>query len=214
MKQPYPIAREGFPYIIGLAVVTLVTYFLWPILSILPLILTFFVAFFFRNPKRVIPQDEGILVSPADGRVMWIEEVEEERFFKGKAIKISIFLSVFNVHLNRTPVSGKVTYRAYREGKMIPAFKSHASDINEKNFVGIENDLIKVLVTQVTGFIARRIVCWVKEGQELQRGQLFGLIKFGSCTEIYVPKSVEILVKEGERVIGGETVIGRIKNEF
>lgn len=214
MKQSYPIAREGFPYIIGLAVVTLVTYFLWPILSILPLILTFFVAFFFRNPKRVIPQDEGILVSPADGRVMWIEEVEEERFFKGKAIKISIFLSVFNVHLNRTPVSGKVTYRAYREGKMIPAFKSHASDINEKNFVGIENDLIKVLVTQVTGFIARRIVCWVKEGQELQRGQLFGLIKFGSCTEIYVPKSVEILVKEGERVIGGETVIGRIKNEF
>jgi len=182
-------------------------------LAAIPGALLFFVLFFFRNPPRKIPPDNGILVSPADGTVMEICEVYEDRFIKGKAVKISIFLSVFNVHLNRTPVEGKVKYRSYRPGKMVPAFKSHASEINERNYVGIENDVLRVLVTQITGFIARRIVCWVSLNDSVARGQLFGMIKFGSCTEIIVPLNVEVLVSRGQKVIGGETVIGRLKDE-
>lgn len=213
MKQPYIIAREGIPYLIFLWVLILVMAYITPYASIIPFILFVFVAFFFRNPKRTIPQDPDILVSPADGVIMEISNVYEDRFLNSNAVKVSIFLSIFNVHLNRAPIAGAVKYRAYRPGKFIPAFKSHASDINEKNYVGIENDKIKILVNQVTGFIARRIVCWVKVNEELNRGELFGLIKFGSCTEIIVPLNVEITVKKGDKVVGGETQIGRIKDE-
>lgn len=213
MEQPYIIAREGIPYVLVTALLTALGFLLHPIVGIILLIVTFFMAFFFRNPKRTIPADERIAVSPADGVIMEIREVYEDRFFKGKATKVSIFLSVFNVHLNRIPISGEVKYRDYREGKMIPAFKSHASDINEKSFVGVANDHLQVMVTQVTGFIARRIVTWVKVGDNLNRGDLFGLIKFGSCTEIFLPPEVEILVQQGQKVVGGETIIGRLPNE-
>ncbi len=214
MNQPFIIAKEGFPYLVGLGVVTAVLYLLSPWAAIIPGILFLFVAFFFRNPKRTIPADETVLVSPADGTVMYIDEIDEDMFIKGKAKRVSIFLSVFNVHLNRCPVAGEVKYIHYRPGKMIPAFKSHASDINEKNFVGIENGKLRIMVTQITGFVARRIVCWVREGDKVFKGDLFGLIKFGSCTEIIVPMGVEIAVKPGEKVVGGETVIGRLKNDY
>lgn len=213
MNQPFIIAREGFPYIIVLLILTILATLLNPIIAIMPLILLIFVAFFFRNPQRTIPEEDNILVSPADGVVMEITEVFEDRFLHTHAVKVSIFLSVFNVHLNRAPIEGTIKYRAYRAGKFIPAFKSHASDINEKNYVGIENNKIKILVNQVTGFIARRIVCWVNANDKISRGDLFGMIKFGSCTEIIVPLNVDISVKKGDKVVGGETIIGRIKDE-
>lgn len=142
---------------------------------------------------------------------MDVEKVYEEHFLKCECMRIRIFLSLFNVHVNRTPMNGKVTYVKYREGKMLPAFKSHASELNEKNYVGIENDKVKYLVTQVTGFIARRIVCWVKVGDVLQKGQRFGLIKFGSCTELFLPLEIEILARNGQKVQGGITELGRLR---
>lgn len=209
MKYSSIIARDAVPYLAVLGALTAVFLYLYPPLSVVPGILFLFVAFFFRNPPRKIPADEGLLISPADGVIMDISEIDEDRFIKGKAVKISIFLSVFNVHLNRCPMDGVIKYRSYRPGKMIPAFKSHASDINEKNYVGIENNGMRIMVTQITGFIARRIVCWVNMEDKVSRGDIFGLIKFGSCTEIIVPTSVKIMVSKGEKVVGGETIIGR-----
>ncbi|MDN5294369.1 MAG: phosphatidylserine decarboxylase [Eubacteriales bacterium] len=210
-RESFPITRDAFPYLLVLLLLAGIFYFIFLPLSIFFLILAGFVAFFFRNPRRTIPGDESLIVSPADGTVMEVSRVYEDSFLKGEAWKVSIFLSLFNVHLNRSPIAGEVKFRAYRPGKFLPAFKSHASEINEKNFVGIEKDGLRVLVTQITGLIARRIVCWVETGDRLEKGQLFGLIKFGSCTEIFLPLDVEITVKPKDKVKGGETVIGRIK---
>lgn len=207
----YIICREGWLYLIILLIITVIVYFISPLLAIFPGIIFLFVLFFFRNPERSIPADESVIVSPADGVVMSIGKVFENNFIKNEVICIKIFLNIFNVHVNRSPIKGKVVYKAYQPGKMLPAFKSHASEINEKNYIGIENDKLKVLVTQVTGFIARRIVCWVNEGDLLLKGQRFGLIKFGSCTEIFLPSDTEIYVKNGQKVRGGETIIGRVK---
>ena len=213
MLKQYPISRDGWVYLVILAALAVLAYFIWPWLVILPLILFLFVAFFFRNPERAIPEDELTLVSPADGVVMDVETVFEDRFFQGECTRIRIFLSLFNVHVNRAPMAGEVVFRAYRPGQMLPAFKSHASELNEKNFVGIKNQHLQILVTQVTGFVARRIVCWVKKGDSVARGERFGLIKFGSCTELFVPSQVEILVGSGNKVRGGVDVLGRVKKE-
>lgn len=212
MKQ-YPISRDGWLYLAILAVLTVVAYWAWPWLAILPGFLFLFVLYFFRNPERTIPTDELTLVSPADGVVMDVERVFEDQFFNGESIRVRIFLSLFNVHVNRSPMAGDVVFRAYREGKMLPAFKSHASELNEKNYVGIQNNTLRILVTQVTGFVARRIVCWVNKGDKVTKGERFGLIKFGSCTEVFVPTHVEIMVSPGEKVRGGVSVIGRVSVE-
>ena len=212
MKQ-YPISRDGWFYLVILAVLTVLAYWVWPWLVILPGVVFLFIAFFFRNPERDISTDELSLVSPADGVVMDVERVFEDQFLNGESIRVRIFLSIFNVHVNRSPMVGKVVFRAYRQGKMIPAFKSHASELNEKNYVGIQNNHLQILVTQVTGFIARRIVCWVNMGDTIAKGERFGLIKFGSCTEIFVPTNVEIMVSPGDKVCGGISVIGRVSVE-
>ena len=212
MKQ-YPISRDGWLYLVILAVIMGLAYWVWPWLVILPGILFLFVLFFFRNPNRAIPPDELSLVSPADGVVMDVERVFEDQFLNGESIRVRIFLSIFNVHVNRSPMAGEVVFRAYRPGQMIPAFKSHASELNEKNYVGIRNQHLQILVTQVTGFIARRIVCWVNKGDKVTRGKRFGLIKFGSCTEIFVPTDVEIKISPGDKVRGGVSIIGRVTVE-
>jgi phosphatidylserine decarboxylase len=212
VKQ-YPISRDGWFYLVILAVLTVLAYWVWPWLVILPGVVFLFIAFFFRNPERDISTDELSLVSPADGVVMDVERVFEDQFLNGESIRVRIFLSIFNVHVNRSPMVGKVVFRAYRQGKMIPAFKSHASELNEKNYVGIQNNHLQILVTQVTGFIARRIVCWVNMGDTIAKGERFGLIKFGSCTEIFVPTNVEIMVSPGDKVCGGISVIGRVSVE-
>ena len=207
----FPIRKESIIYIIILGIITLISFYFIPLLAIIPFTLLLFIVYFFRDPYRIISADETQFVSPADGRVMEITELDEDTFIKGRAIKVSIFLSIFNVHINRSPISGKVKYISYRPGKYLPAFKSHASEINERNTIGIENDRTKVLVHQITGFVARRIVCWSKKGDMLNQGDKFGLIKFGSCTEIIVPYGVDIMVKKDDIVRGGITIIGVIK---
>ncbi|MHB8075277.1 phosphatidylserine decarboxylase family protein [Desulfosporosinus fructosivorans] len=212
MKQ-YPISRDAWFYLAILAFLMVLAYWVWPWLVVIPGILFLFILFFFRNPERVIPTDELMLVSPADGVVMDVERVMEDQFLNGESIRVRIFLSVFNVHINRCPMAGEVVFRSYRPGLMIPAFKSHASELNEKNYVGIQNEHLKILVTQVTGFIARRIVCWVNMGDKVAKGERFGLIKFGSCSEIFVPTNVEIMISPGDKVRGGVSVIGRVSVE-
>lgn len=209
-RETFPIASAGWTYLLVLAAITGILYWLYKPASAITASLFFFTAFFFRNPQRKIPKDSKAILSPADGVVMSVTSVAEDQFIKGSARKVSIFLSVFNVHINRSPVAGEVKYVKYISGKFLPAFKSHASEINERNYLGIESNGLKVLVCQITGFIARRIVCYATIGSSLDQGQMFGLIKFGSCTEVYVPDNVDILVKPGEAVRGGKTLIGRI----
>jgi len=212
VKQ-YPVSRDAWFYLGILAFLMVLAYWIWPLLVILPGILFLFILYFFRNPERVIPTDELVLVSPADGVIMDVERVFEDQFLNRESIRVRIFLSIFNVHVNRCPMAGEVVFRAYRPGQMIPAFKSHASEVNEKNYVGIQNEHLQILVTQVTGFIARRIVCWVKKGDKVAIGERYGLIKFGSCSEIFLPTNVEILVSPGDKVRGGLSIIGRVSAE-
>lgn len=197
-------------YTVALSVLAIIFYLVFPALVVVPVVLLVFVLFFFRNPKRKVPAGENCILSPADGVIMEIDEVVEERFIQGPAIRISIFLSIFNVHLNRSPLHGEVRYRYYRPGQFIPAFKSHASDINEKNFIGIESSGFKVMVCQITGFIARRIKCWADEGKSLAGGELIGIIKFGSGTEIFIPAGSDLYVKKGDKVKAGETALGAL----
>lgn len=210
MKQ-YPISRDGWSYLSVLAGLTALAYWFRPGLSIFPGTLFFITLFFFRNPEREVLEDEFTLVSPADGVVMDVERVFEERFFKGESIRIRIYQSLLNVHVNRSPMRGNVVYRAYREGKMLPIMKGPASERNEKNYLGIQNDYARIFITQVTGFLTHRIVCWVKSGDQVERGERFGWIKLGSCTEIFLPPDVEVTVSAGDKVRGGETIIGRVK---
>lgn len=197
-------------YLLVLAVLMVVFYYFAPILMPLPALLIIFTIYFFRNPKRDIPAEENLILSPADGVILGIDEVYEDKFIKDRAIRVNIFLSIYNVHINRSPLQGEVKYRYYRPGKFIPAFKSHASEINEKNFIGIENESFKLMVCQITGFIARRIKCWVDEGKKLAGGEIIGIIKFGSGTELFIPVGSRLLVKKGDKVRAGETIIGTL----
>lgn len=208
--ESLPIVPSAWPYLVFFLLAAVVAYVFHPWLAVFPLVGFFFTAYFFRNPKRAVPRSEGRILSPADGVVREIRTVDADPFIGGPAVRLSIFLSIFNVHLNRSPVAGRVFMRHYRPGKYIPAFKSHASEVNERNLVGIESAAGPVLVTQITGFLARRIVCWAQTGDFLEQGQLFGLIRFGSCTELVLPANVLLTVQRGQKVKGGVTVIGRI----
>ena len=209
-----PIVKEGYIYIILLALITLIT--MWGVniyWSIIPLVLTIFVTFFFRNPERYIANNEKIILSPADGKVMSVSEpFYEEKFLNQEAVKVTIFLSIFNVHVNRSPISGEIKFRDYACGRFRPAYKSSVAWENERHTIGIENGDFRIIVTQIAGLLARRIVSWVELGSYLNQGDRYGMIKFGSCTEIIVPKEVEISVKKGDRVKGGITVIGKVAN--
>ena len=205
------IAKEGYPFILVLAIAAVGAYLYLPPLSALFLFLMGFVAFFFRDPERPVPTDPRAAVSPADGRVMYVKKVTEDRFLKGEATLVSIFLSITDVHINRSPIEGAVKYREYVPGKYIVAYAEKASEINERNYLGLEKDGLKVLVCQIAGLVARRIVCWAGEGSYLQKGERFGLIKFGSCTQVYLPPEVEVTVKPGDVVRGGISIIGRMQ---
>lgn len=209
----FPIAREGFPFILGAALLTLVTVWLAGWWAVLPGLLLAFVTFFFRDPERQVPSGEDTLVSPADGRVMWVKRVYESRYLQSEATLVSIFLSPADVHLNRAPLAGRVEYVDYVPGKYLVAYADKASEINERNYIGINSGRHKVLVVQIAGLVARRIVCWPKVGDWLEKGQRFGLIKFGSCTQVYLPPGMEATVVAGQRVVGGSTVVGRVSRE-
>lgn len=198
------MVKEGFPFVgITLFIAIIFAIFqLWIGVAIFGL-LTLFMAYFFRNPHRTIPTEPNIIVSPADGRVTRVEENEQGKF-------ISIFLSPLDVHVNRSPIAGKITKVDYIYGKKMPATSNNASLVNERNSLLIEGEKLKVTVTQIAGIVARRIVCWNKEGDNLERGQLFGLIKFSSRTDLQMPANVEVLVKIDDKVKGGETIIARV----
>jgi phosphatidylserine decarboxylase len=208
MKQ-YPVAKEGWLFLAILIILCVITYQLFQWWVMLPAIILVFIVFFFRNPLRSIPDMEEIIVAPADGVINSVQEQFEGRYLGEDAVKISIFLSIFNVHVNRSPCEGKVDYLQRVPGRFVMANRREAGEINTKNCIGLQTPWGKVLVVQITGLIARRIVCWAEEGDQLYKGQRFGLIRFGSCTELYLPRSVALEVKPGDKVKGGETILGR-----
>ncbi len=176
-------------------------------------VLVFFMAFFFRDPDRVIPAGEGLYVSPADGKVIGIRYVSEKKYIDVEATEISIFMSPLDVHVNRSPCDGRVAAVRYSPGKFMAAYKDDASIRNENIVMVIENERGKVLVRQVAGFVARRAVCRVKEGDMVKRGDRYGIIKFSSRLDVYLPNSSELQVKPGDKVKAGETVIAIAKRQ-
>lgn len=204
------IAREGFPFIFALALAAAaLTWMGFQGLAVSVFAAMLFVVFFFRNPERTIPEEKGIVVSPADGRVLKIEEVRLDGLLQGPHRKVSIFMNVFNVHVNRVPYSGRVEKIEYHAGKFLSADLDKASADNEKNTVLIRTADGKAFLTiQIAGLIARRIVCWIGAGMEVVRGQRFGLICFGSRLEVVLPLDSKILVQAGQKVRAGETPLG------
>lgn len=208
-----PVVREGYIYIAAAFFLAVVMYFGFGVAVAVPfVVLACYFTYFFRNPDRTIPTDEHLVVSPADGTVQDVVELEDDDFVKGPCTKIIIFLSVFNVHVNRSPIAGEIKCQKYVCGRFRPAYKDEVGFENERHMLGIENEKgFRVTVTQIAGILARRIVSWVTLDDNMSKGQVYGLIKFGSCTELVVPRNVEVLVKKGDKVRGGESVLGRIK---
>ena len=204
-----PIASEGWPFIIPLAIVTLLLFaFGWKSTGVIALVLALFVLFFFRDPDRDIPEGNGIVVSPADGKVIVIKDIYEPAFLKQEVKQISIFLSVFNVHVNRAPIGGAVEVVKYNPGKFHVASVDKASLDNEQTAMLIASGKDKVLVKQIAGLIARRIICYARPGDTIKTGERYGLIRFGSRVDLFLPKTAEIKVKLGDRVRGAQDVIG------
>jgi len=211
------LAKEGIPVILALLLFSIViiigaivthSNFL-KILVLMSWLLIVFSIYFFRDPKRNIPNEDNLIVSPADGKVILIEEIQEQQFFRTSIQKISIFMSVLDVHVNRIPINGQVTYFNYQKGKFHPAYKKDASYENEQTTIVIENDKIKVLFKQIAGIFARRIVCQIREGRRVKQGERFGMIKFGSRVDILLPMEIKLNVKLKQKVRAGETIIGR-----
>lgn len=209
-----PPHRAGFPFLAGGLVVLLVGLVLWTPLAWLGLIFVLFCLYFFRDPERVAPPRAGAILAPADGRVVVLDQAPppaELDLGNEKRWRVGIFLSVLDVHINRVPASGTVARIAYRHGKFLDASFDKASEDNERNALAIRLPTGSVVaVVQIAGLIARRIVCDVAEGDTVSAGSRFGLIRFGSRTDIYLPEGVEPLVAKGQRMVGGETVIAEV----
>ena len=208
-RQIPPIHKEGYPFIGGFALASLVLFWLWSPLGWIGTILTVWCALFFRDPVRVTPVREGLVVSPADGRIMIAGPSDGRWSPPGSWLQVTIFLSPMDVHMNRTPVDGRITRIDYRAGKFLPAYKEDANE-NELNEIWIDHHGQTVVVRQVVGLLARRIVCRVQEGQTLERGERIGLMKFGSRMDVFLPPHAELLVRVGESVVAGETVLARL----
>ena len=208
-----PFAKEGIPFIGAAAGVTLLAGWLgWTIVTVGAAVLTLFVSWFFRNPPRVVPQGPRLVVAPGDGTVIAIEEEFEPRFIKDRSIRISIFLNVFDVHINRVPCEGVIEEVQYQPGVFLVASKPDATLRNEQNALMIRTvQGVKVLCVQVAGLIARRIVCWISPGDQAMRGERFGLIRFGSRMDTFLPVGTVINVAVGDRVKGGETILGELR---
>jgi len=208
----FPIASEGWPFILPLAAITIVAFLLgWKSPGYAFLALTLFVLFFFRDPERTVPEGKGVVVSPADGKVIVIKDIYEPDYLKQDVKQISIFLSVFNVHVNRAPVGGEIELVKYNPGKFHVASVDKASLDNEQTAMIITNGTRKILVKQIAGLIARRIVCYAKPGDSIKKGERYGLIRFGSRVDIFLPKDSDIKVKLGDRVTGAKDIIGVLK---
>ncbi len=203
------MAKEGYPYIFVPLVLALIPIALGYWYVSIPLFLvSAFMAYFFRDPERIPPNEPNIVVSPADGKVTRIHPVAPGT--EGSPTLISIFLSPLDVHINRAPIAGTISNVTYANGKFLMATKEEASLVNEQNALTIDNKELSLVCKQIAGVLARRIVCWKKAGDELAIGERFGLIKFSSRTDVILPPSVTVVVREGDRVRGGTTIIGRI----
>ena len=197
------IAKEGWIFLFPLAALTVIFFIFLPILGWVLVLLTFFVAYFFRNPYRQIPNDPQAIVSPADGKVVAVRQLDNGRQL------ISIFLNVFNVHINRAPIVGEVTHVQHTPGKFLAAYKEEASKVNERNTLIIQDGSFSVEIVQIAGLIARRIICWAKHGHLLEKGERFGLIRFGSRVDIFLPANCQIEIKPGDKIAGGSDIIAR-----
>ncbi len=213
-NEGVPIVQEGLPFLLVLALVTLAALIGgWGWLALPLALLTGFTAFFFRNPERLAPVGSALVASPADGKVIFVGEAHEADFLKDERLKVSIFMSLFDVHVNRVPVDGTVKDMKYHRGRFLAAFEETASEENERNVILLETGKgIRLVMAQVAGLVARRIICYPGVGAFVLKGQRMGLIRFGSRCDVYFPKSAEVLVKVGDKVLGGETILAQLKD--
>jgi phosphatidylserine decarboxylase len=208
--QTFLEARWIFAVLVVLAIAS---WFLTPWLSLLFLLLIFSTLAFFRDPDRAAPADPNLIVAAADGTVTDIVEVDENEILKKRSRRIGIFLSIFDVHTNRAPIDGRVIYRQHREGLCLDARRPECSEKNESMTWAFQNSRVTIVVRQLTGAIARRIIAWSGVGDELKKGDRFGMIRFGSRTEVYLPLAATVLVKMGDHVSGGLTIIARLPEQ-
>ena len=215
-KTLVPVHREGWPFVAAFAVGTIIIGWLWSPLFYLGLVLTAWCAYFFRDPQRVTPVDDALVISPADGIVSAVGPAVppvELGIGDTPMTRVSVFMNVFSVHINRAPVRGKVTTIAYRPGKFLNADLDKASTENERNGLVIETAHGSLGVVQVAGLVARRILCWVKQDEDLSAGERFGLIRFGSRVDLYLPAAATTRVFVGQTAIAGETVIADYRGD-
>ena len=208
------IVSEGYKFI-GAALVLAVVfgYFAHPYAALPFVVLACYFAYFFRSPTRTIAANEHHILSPADGTVTEISSVGVDDFVGEPCNKIVIFMSVFNVHVNRSPINGEIKLQKYYCGRFRPAYKDEVGFENEHHLIGIDRGDLRITVKQIAGILARRIVSWVTLDDRMKQGDIYGMIRFGSCLEIVMPERAQILVREGEKVQGGRTVLGRLEGE-
>lgn len=211
------IAKEGLLFVLSGGLLTILTIWIankldngwWFVASLILGLLTLFTTYFFRDPQRVIPDDANALVSPADGRIVMIDTLARHEFINGPAVQVSVFLSVFDVHVNRVPCTGEIKYVHYNPGKFLAAYEDKASLVNEQTEIGLLAQTGQpVVFKQIAGLIARRIVCHLTEGESASRGDRFGMIRFGSRADVILPLGSELAVKVGDKVKGGVSIIG------
>ncbi len=216
------IAKEGYIFIFLSLIIMILCYAaslamqstIFYAFAVLFAALTLFITYFFRDPNRTFENKDGVLVSPADGKVLYVKNIGHHDFVGGDTIKIAIFLNVFDVHINRIPTDGKIDFVKYNPGKFHVASVDKASDLNEQTEIGITAKTgQKIICKQIAGLIARRIVCRIKDGDSVTAGNRFGLIRFGSRTELFVPADTKIDVKAGDHVVGSETIIGQLTSK-
>jgi len=213
-SQLAPVHREGLPFIGAFALASLILFWLWSPLGWLGTMATIWCVYFFRDPERVTPIRDGIVVSPADGRVSRISNAlppKELELGERPIPRVSIFMSVFDCHVNRSPVSGKIERIVYHHGAFVSADLDKASENNERNSLVIATDKVRIGVVQIAGLIARRIVCSVRQGASVGTGERIGMIRFGSRVDVYLPDGVRPLVAEGQTAIAGETIIADLR---
>ncbi len=205
------IYREGKTTLLILILFAILIYYFYPKLTFIGITAILFVLYFFRDPERKVVQDPNIIYAPADGVITDIETKDDDKFLKNKVKVVSIFMSPLNVHINRSPIKGKVEETYYQKGKFMHAKKKESRMENEKNYIVIANQDIRLVVVQIAGALARRIVNWTQPGDYLEQGARIGMIKFSSGTQLILPEHVELLVQKGENVYAGITKIGRIR---
>ncbi len=212
-KIAFPLAKSGYPFIFAAAFTTAIFALLGlTFMALTGLVATFFICYFFRDPDRVIPNYSGVVVSPADGKIIFAGPVDNNLFLEGKCLKISIFMSIFNVHVNRIPYAGQVKRIRYYPGKFFSANLDKASKLNEHNAIILATEEEQeICIVQIAGLIARRIICNIQKGETVDRGQRFGLICFGSRLDVYLPPTLNLGVVAGDRVKAGISVLGDLK---